>query len=350
MKWIDQFRLTSTEKKGFLALAVLLCSVLLFRVAIVFWPERDVKHDSELLKDVAIWEAELREKLVVRHRFNPNKVSEAFIADLVLSKFAKANWVKFLEKKRLFRTKADLQNLYGMDSAWFAVNQDSIFFDVEIEENTSVSTTKYVFDPNLVSKAQMLELGFPDWLANRIIAYREKGGKFKTAADLQKIYNFPSALFIELEPFIKIKSEQELSPQQEEAFVIIEINSADSLALLTIKGIGPAFANRILKYRTQLGGFAWPEQLLEIYGIDEEKFNGIKESLSVDAARIIQLAINKEEFKVLLKHPYLNYQQVKSIVGYREKIGPINKITDLKQLEGFTEKDIARLIPYLSVK
>lgn len=46
--------------------------------------------------------------------------------------------------------------------------------------------------------------------------------------------------------------------------LVIELNSADSTALVSIRGIGPYYASKILRYREQLGGFHTTRQLKEI--------------------------------------------------------------------------------------
>ena len=351
MKWLNQFRLSNTERKGFVALAILLLMVLWVRIGIAFWPEKPVRHQLNLSKEIAIWESEQREKMLVSHRFDPNLVSEEFVQSLKLNKFTKENWLKFLGRKRRFYKAEDLLAIYTMDTLWFEINKDSIFIaDDNPRKADKIVVQKFYFDPNSATKAQLHQLGFPDWLAERILSYRAKGGKFKQPEDLLKIYDFPEPLFKELMPYIRIDikdAPKEIAPQQ---FVVVEINSADSLMLLNIKGIGPAFAHRIVERRQKLGGFINKNQLLEIYGFDLEKLNEIENQISVDQALIHQLDINKLSFKELNNHPYLNYNQVKAIVGYREKIGPINNVADLINLEGFTEKDIERLISYLSVK
>src|SRR5665647_1059817 len=47
----------------------------------------------------------------------------------------------------------------------------------------------------------------------------------------------------------------------------LDLNSADSLHLLEIPGIGPVFASRIIRYRTLLGGYYAVDQLREVYGM-----------------------------------------------------------------------------------
>lgn len=102
---------------------------------------------------------------------------------------------------------------------------------------------------------------------------------------------------------------------------IIEINSADSLTLLDLPGIGPVFAKRIIKYRQMLGGFVYPEQLQEVYGMDSARLSGFINQIRIDTSEIRKMDINKATFKELLAHPYLEYEQVKAIARFRDKKG-----------------------------
>jgi DNA uptake protein ComE-like DNA-binding protein len=102
---------------------------------------------------------------------------------------------------------------------------------------------------------------------------------------------------------------------------IIEINSADSVTLDELPGIGPAFARRIIKYREMLGGFAYPEQLKEVYGMDSARLSGFIKQIRIDTSGIRKMDINKATFKELLAHPYLEYEQVKAIARFRDKKG-----------------------------
>ncbi len=62
---------------------------------------------------------------------------------------------------------------------------------------------------------------------------------------------------------------------------VVNINAAGSEDLQTLKGIGPALAQRILDYRAEHGRFQKVEQLTEIRGIGEAKFQKFKNQVSV---------------------------------------------------------------------
>lgn len=110
---------------------------------------------------------------------------------------------------------------------------------------------------------------------------------------------------------------------------LIEINSADSLDLDELPGIGPAFARRIIRYREMLGGFAYPAQLKEVYGMDSARLSGFIKLVRIDTSGIRKLDVNKATFKELLAHPYLEYEQVKAIARFRDKKGRLESPGEL---------------------
>ena len=120
-----------------------------------------------------------------------------------------------------------------------------------------------------------------------------------------------------------------------EMTTIVNINAADTTLLKQLSGIGGAYAKWILNYREKLGGFCETEQLLEVYRMDTTRFNGIKNYIKIDSTFIPnKLKINSDEFKVLLKHPYLEYDDVKKIVNYREQKGMITSWEQLRNVVG----------------
>lgn len=71
--------------------------------------------------------------------------------------------------------------------------------------------------------------------------------------------------------------------QQEKAekAVSVSINKADSEQLESVRGIGPALAERIIQYRQNNGPFEHLEDLVRVPGIGPAKFERIKAELTV---------------------------------------------------------------------
>ena len=125
---------------------------------------------------------------------------------------------------------------------------------------------------------------------------------------------------------------------------IIDLNAADTTMLQQLPGIGGAYAKWIVDYREKLGGYCETEQLLEVHRMDTNRFNDIERFIKIDSTFIPKrLRINSDAFKVLLKHPYLEYDDVKKIVNYREQKG---LITSWKQLTKIVGEEINPKLRY----
>lgn len=61
----------------------------------------------------------------------------------------------------------------------------------------------------------------------------------------------------------------------------LDLNAADIAALCTLPGIGAAKAQAILEWRQANGGFTSPEQLLQVEGIGEKLFDGLKDRICI---------------------------------------------------------------------
>lgn len=127
---------------------------------------------------------------------------------------------------------------------------------------------------------------------------------------------------------------------------IIDLNVADTTMLQQLPGIGAAYAKWIVDYREKLGGYCEAEQLLEVYRMDTNRFNEIERFIKIESTFVPkQLRINSDAFKVLLKHPYLEYDDVKKIVNYREQKGLITSWEQLEKIVG--EENNPRLRYYI---
>ncbi len=128
---------------------------------------------------------------------------------------------------------------------------------------------------------------------------------------------------------------------------IIELNGADSIQLLGIRGIGPTFASRIIRFRNRLGGFYSKKQLLEVYGIDSLKYDQLKDLIDVNAGLITKINLNSFTFEEIKKHPYLTYKQVNAIIQYRSQHGLFKSINDLSNIAILNEEIIRKIEPYI---
>ena len=157
------------------------------------------------------------------------------------------------------------------------------------------------FNPNTVSVEDLQRLGFSLKQAQSIENYRLKGGRFRRPSDFAKSFVVADSVFKRLEPYIDIPR--------------LDINKADSAALLALPGIGPYFAGKVVSYRGQLGGYSSPEQLLEIYRFDKEKLDGLRDLITCSPPEPFALWTLPEED--LARHPHISKAEAHGIVLYR---------------------------------
>ena len=159
------------------------------------------------------------------------------------------------------------------------------------------------FNPNTIGVEDMMRLGFTQKQAESIEHYRAKGGRFRRKEDFAKSYTVSDAMYRRLEPYIDIP--------------LLDINKADSAAFDGLPGIGGYFARKMVEHRIRLHGYSYPEQLMDIYHFDEEKFDKLKDLITVGAAEPYPLwSLPADSLRL---HPYIgNFQTARSIVFYRE--------------------------------
>lgn len=126
----------------------------------------------------------------------------------------------------------------------------------------------------------------------------------------------------------------------------IELNTADSIDLLSLYGIGPYYAQKILEYRKRLGGFAIPEQLLEIKGFDKERLEGFLDKVFADSTLILKTDLKTATEAQLANHQYIGKYLARCIILYREVSHPDScSIHHLLQ-HGILTKEQARRISW----
>lgn len=233
------------------------------------------------------------------------------------------------------------------------------------QRGNEIELTPFPFDPNHADSATLCRLGLKPWQVSNMLKYRRKGGRWRSADDLQRLYGLSKSQFEQLRPYIRIAEadkrkeyeraewqsnyEHEPRPKTEKFAegVTLPANTADTTALKHIPGIGSYYARKIVDYRERLGGFVSTSQIGEI----EDLPAGITRWFVLDKAdKSRQLRINHATFKQLVRHPYLSYEQTKIIVTHIRQYGAIRSWRDLQLYKEFTQNDFKRLAPYISFK
>ncbi len=247
-----------------------------------------------------------------------------------------------LQSRKTIESHANLDSLLMVqDVALVNTNTTSL--------GSATTLSPFDFNPNEMSHQQWEQLGLSERQIKSINNYMSKGGSFKTKSDFAKLYCISEEEYSVLEPFIQLPETYSKPKKQKSGYApankpakedkriphnsakhdVIDLNIADSTQLATLPRINKYLASRIVRYKNSLGNFVDVEQLLEVKGVDTACFYSIAPYLALSQADVVKINVNTLEFKALLKHPYLDYDQVKSIVSHREKRG---FITDWEQL------------------
>lgn len=237
-----------------------------------------------------------------------------------------------------------------------------------------VKVERFPFDPNTADSTQLLRLGLAPWQVRSIYRYRAKGGIFRQPSDFARLYGLTRKQYRELRPYIRISpdylpaadyyaprrtsndtrsvdssttkaphyiyaAKHKLRPGEH-----IAINSADTTQLQKIPGIGSTYARMIIRYRERLGGFTTMAQVLESGPVPESALQYI----TINAAQVHKLNVNKLSLNQLRRHPYINFYQAKAICEYRRLHGPLHSLEELRFSPDFPPAQIERLKPYVS--
>jgi DNA uptake protein ComE-like DNA-binding protein len=360
------FRLNVGERRG--ALGLLLTSM----VALVLsaWMKRQTPQEiadiSSLEEKAAMFAAqssiidsENNAVQVVLSGFDPNIASTTELEEKGIPSWLAQRIDKFRNKGGKFKTAQDLAKIYGMPPDLFARLEPYIL--VGSGEANKASTTKapaerFPFDPNTASEAEFMRLGVPERTAKSIANYRSKGGKFRTPMDFKKIYGLDESLYLALESYIQIKVAEEIAPvmhastksKPEIPATSFDINTSSVADWQNLPGIGPVFAEKIVKYRDILGGFARVEAVAETRYLPDSVFQKVRPFLKSSTV-YRKLKINEIDEKSLDLHPYFDRTQAKLIIAYRNQHGAYKRVEEVGAALPMATADwLAKVGPYVS--
>lgn len=242
-------------------------------------------------------------------------------------------------------------SLHNLDSL-LALRQAAIELQQQQQKGQALETVElhpFPFNPNTVTEEELLQIGLTDRQVRNIVNYRAKGGKFYAKNDLGKLYTISEEDFAQLEPYIVLpevsrgtgspsaaKKQEEKTGEEskpvKKAIPIVDLNTVDSTTLVELPQIGGFMAMRILEFRDKLGGFVDMEQLRAVKGMDSTRFATIQPYIIIGEVEMRKIDVNRADFKTLVHHPYLSYEQVKRIFDQREKRGMVKNWAQLEAL------------------
>jgi competence ComEA-like helix-hairpin-helix protein len=367
----DYFYYTRAERNGIIVLSILAIFFLGVRYTMDHWYNPPSTDYSALLKKI-IEQDSLRMQnapQVSLFPFNPNVATLEELQQLGLKEKLAHTIINYRGKGGKFKSEKDFQKMWGLSPDDFERLRPYLVFEAaepahEHRDFVKIAPKLANFNPQTATREEFVSLGLAPFLADRIINYRTKGGQFRKKEDFQKMYGLKPELYIQLEPFIvltpptprtfentnvpaNIPTAYNNTPRAvvERKPITIDINRSTPEDWQKLRGIGPAFASRIIKYRDNLGGFSSPEQVKEVYGIQDSTYQSIKASLQMSPP-YRKLHINNVAITEF-RHIYIKFQDAKIIINYRDQHGAFKSADDLKNIVGVSPSTIEKIKPYL---
>lgn len=220
-------------------------------------------------------------------------------------------------------------------------------------DSTGIENPLFYFDPNLIDAETWKKLGLKDRQVKTILNYISKGGRFRQAEDIRKIYGLSEYEAGRLMPFVRIQRVDRPSlkykEEQPDTQKLIELNSATGEDLEALPGIGQVLSKRILGFREKLGGFYSVKQLGETYGLADSIFQKVRPYLRCDSTQVKRIRINDRTDSLLFSHPYFRGQLARLISVYRTEHGVFSAPEDLRKIPMVDEKLYTRILPYMDL-
>ncbi|MFP4461241.1 MAG: ComEA family DNA-binding protein [Thermotogota bacterium] len=142
---------------------------------------------------------------------------------------------------------------------------------------------------------------------------------------------------------------------------LIDINTANSMELQLLKGIGSIKSEAIVQYRETKGPFIQKEDIMKVPGIGPATFEKIKDRLQItEVAKDTGteqirknneqlIDINRASQSQLENIPGIGPVKAKSIVEYRKTNGPFLDISELILVNGIGEKTLETMKPMITI-
>ncbi|GGK58399.1 ComEA family DNA-binding protein [Rufibacter glacialis] len=304
------FSFSQRELKQFFILIVLMVGLiaapfLFFQDDVPYDPTADqqildslvVQLDTQAAEAEAERSASYARKPIKLYRFNPNHLTVEQWQELGLNKYIAQRILNYRAKAGDFKSKAQLQKIYGLP--------DSLFRQ---------------WYPYILLPDQS-----PGYASN----YPKKEPFSRPFSENRPRTEYPRKKW-EVQPF--------------------DLNSADTTQLKQIRGIGSKLSARIVAFREKMGGFHSVEQVAEVYGLAPEVVDSVRKYGFVPKAYAPRkLNLNTATFEELRQHPYIGFNLAKAIVNYRTQHGPYPSVEELRKIKILDEARFQKMQAYVTV-
>jgi len=329
----------------------------------------------QTLPDITILKGNetLSKEGINEEKISLNSIRTTQLINIGLKESLASRMINYRDKIGGFKSWDQVKKVYGITSDQLNLLKSASFIKAKNSPNSKMkfagSTKKYSsdnstkfksvlkptpFDPNIVTSEELESMGLNPKISKGIVNFRKAGFKYKSPEDLKRIYTMDEKSFNQLLPFVDIKSEKQIEkPQQnvvdktyKKKINIVDINVATIEQLDQLPGIGPGYANMILKWRNKLGGFHSLDQIKSTYNLPDSVFQNIKKYIVFNTEPTL-ININTCDEYTLAKHFYIRSKEAKIIIAYRSNHGPFRSKEDLLNTGALDKEWVEKVSPYL---
>lgn len=336
--------------------------VVVLLVAVLWRAEPRVESEVESEAVIAVADSTVRDSVRLVS-FDPNTVEYEQLRAMGLSRQEAVSLIKFRASGKVFRIKEDVALCYAISDSAYSVLKPYITIGEEYRitprtERSYSGGGGYSKKQSTTGRVKSVELSsfridtvtvkylratglFTKRQAEAVISWRDRSG-FRDMEELRACYVIDDSVATALEPYV-------IFPEPEVAEVVapVELNSADSVALRSIVGVGEKSVVAIIEYRELLGGFCSVEQLAEIRVITHDNYLRIASQVMCDANRVRRINLNTVSVDRLRLHPYVSQSMLRNLLKHRSKGRTWESIDELLTDGIVSEDEAQRLAPYL---
>jgi competence ComEA-like helix-hairpin-helix protein len=219
----------------------------------------------------------------------------------------------------------------------------------------------YPFNPNFITDFKGYKLGMSSEEIDRLLDYRKQNKWINSKEDFKKVTKVTDSFLDQISSYFKFpdwisnpkpKYSDWRKGFKEKTFdQKIDLNSATQLELKKVNGIGEALSKRIIDYRDKLGGFTNDIQLYEVYGLDYQLIDKVRNDFTVKTSKeIIKMNLNKISASDIATVPGISFELAKRIWEFRILNERIVDFIELKKIEGLTERKLQGIQLYLKLE
>ncbi len=233
---------------------------------------------------------------------------------------------------------------------------------LKLEKEKKRSSYKLTpFNPNYISDFKGYKLGMSIEQIDRLHEFRKQQKFVNSIQEFQEVTKVSDSLLTKISPYFKFPSwvknkerfnkKSTVASTKKHKYSSYDINEVTYRDLISVEAVNSKMANTIIKYRSKLQGFSYPNQLKEVWGMTTEAYKGILKTFKIiQKPKILKVNVNTASFKEVLKLPYVNYELCKKIFDYRDEVAELQKISELRNIKDFPQNKYDRIVLYLEAK